>query len=121
MGAGQLELTDERIDQIISMAKMRDPDKAEEYEKLRKEDPAALKKKLMQDMQSMMKRMQQRGGGQGGPRGAQGGGGLPGGQGGGGRGGRTGRRAHSQSGRRKRRGRLAQTGVVWTSESVDHG
>jgi len=83
-GGGQMELTDERIDQIISMTKMRDPAKAEEYEKLRKEDPEALKKKLKEDIQSMMSRMRQGGGRQGGGRGGQGGGGMPGGPGGGG-------------------------------------
>jgi HlyD family secretion protein len=70
------ELTDERIDGILKMLKQADPAKAEEYEKLRKSDPEALKAKIREDMRKMMQR-------------------GPGGQGPGGAGGRQGRRGRS--------------------------
>lgn len=76
------ELTDERIDGILKMLKQADPAKAEEYEKLRKSDPDALKAKIREDMRTMMQR------GPGGP-----------GQGPGGAGGRQGRRTRSSEAR----------------------
>lgn len=90
-GAGQRELTDERIDQIIAMTKMRDPAKAEEYEKLRKEDLEALKKKIREDFAKMREAAGRQGGGRSGQGGgARGGRTEQGGPPGGGQGGRQG-------------------------------
>jgi hypothetical protein len=84
------ELTDEMIDGILTVLKQRDPAKAEEYEKLRKTDPEALKAKLKEDMQNRMR--QRRSGGPGGAMGSGGPGGF------GGPGGRQGRRNRSTEG-----------------------
>ena len=52
-GGGMPELTEERIDGIMSMLAQRDPAKAKELEPLRKSDPAKFKAELTKAMQSM--------------------------------------------------------------------
>lgn len=47
------ELTEERIDGIMSMLAQRDPAKAKELEPLRKSDPEKFKAELIKAMQSM--------------------------------------------------------------------
>lgn len=52
-GGGMPELTEERIDGIMSMLAQRDPAKAKELEPLRKSDPEKFKAELIKAMQSM--------------------------------------------------------------------
>lgn len=59
MGMGaQFELTDERIDGILKMMAMRDPERAKELEALRKSDPEKLKEELEKEMEQMRQRFQ---------------------------------------------------------------
>ncbi|UCF15563.1 MAG: efflux RND transporter periplasmic adaptor subunit [Phycisphaerales bacterium] len=64
------ELTEERIDMIMSMMAQRDPEKAKELEALRKSDPEKFKAELTKTLQSMFSGMRQgegRRGGNAGP------------------------------------------------------
>jgi len=63
------ELTDERIEQIMQRMKQFNPERYEQLNKLRQEDPEKFKQELQKDMQQFMQRMrnqQGQGGGQGG-------------------------------------------------------
>ncbi len=77
---GQFQLTDDRIEQIMSRMKQFDPDNAKKLEELRKSDPEKFKSELRKNIQSMFNKMRQGGGGMRPP--GQGGGGMRQGQGG---------------------------------------
>jgi len=57
----QFELTDERINRIMSLMAQFDPEKAKELGQLRKSDPEKFKAELMKSMQSMRSKMKQGG------------------------------------------------------------
>ncbi len=59
----QFELTDERINRIMSLMAQFDPEKAKELGQLRKSDPEKFKAELMKSMQSMRSKMRQGGSG----------------------------------------------------------
>ncbi len=62
---GQLQLTDERINRIMSLMTQFDPEKAKELGQLRKSDPEKFKAELMKSTQSMRSKMKQGGSGMG--------------------------------------------------------
>jgi HlyD family secretion protein len=68
------ELTDERIEQIMQGMKQFNPEKYEQLNKLRQEDPAKFKEELQKEMQQFMQQMRNRQGQGGGPGGGFGGG-----------------------------------------------
>ena len=52
-GAGQFELTEERMDRMLSMLEQSQPDKAKDLKQLRQSDPEKFKAELMKTVQSM--------------------------------------------------------------------
>jgi hypothetical protein len=78
-GGRQFQLTDDRIEQIMSRMKQFDPENAKKLEELRKSDPEKFKAELRKNIQSMFNKMRQGGGGM---RPGQSGGGMRQGQGG---------------------------------------